>query len=103
MGQHRVHLSDPHNASLSRTCPYCVSKKHGLPKMVDSLSLLDTRALLPMFHNNIDKQSRFRESQTGDALEVAKHKGAGRFFFAGRLLASASRLVSAHDRAGVNF
>lgn len=56
-----------------------------------------------MFHNNIDKQSRFRESQTGDALEVAKHKGAGRFFFAGRLLASASRLVSAHDRAGVSF
>jgi len=56
-----------------------------------------------MFHDNIDKQSRFRESQTGDALEVAEHKSAGRFFFAGWLLTSASRLVSGHDRAGASF
>lgn len=71
--------------------------------MVDSLSLLNTRALLPMFHDDIDKQSRFRKSQTGDALEVAEHKSAGRFFFAGRLLASAGRLVSGHDLAGASF
>jgi hypothetical protein len=71
--------------------------------MADSLSFLNTRALLPMFHDNIDKQSRFRESQTGDALEVAEHKSAGRFFFAGWLLTSASRLVSGHDRAGASF
>lgn len=72
---------------------------HALLKMIDSLSFLNTRSLLPMFHDHIDKQSRFRESQTGDALEVAELENAGRFFFAGRLFASTSRLVSGHDCA----
>lgn len=77
---------------------YCL-EKYGLSQMVDSLSFLNTRALLSMFHDDINEQSRFRKSQTGDGLEVAKHESSGRFFFAGRLLASACRLVSVHGLA----
>ena len=53
-----------------------------------------------MVHNDIDKQSRFREGQTGNVLEVAQPENAGRFFIACRLLASTRCLVGGHDSGG---
>ena len=88
-------LSNPHVRILYAAKDYVAQR--------DSLSLLHSRSVLPMFHDDIDEQPRFGESQARDVLEVTELESASCLFVACRLFARARCLMCSHGSDGIEF